>query len=202
MHNRKFSFCLFSVFVLIFIAGCAGTRRVDTIIPILNIGKNSNVPSNTKVAFEPFKLTSKDQEENIIGEAKLGFFNSSATIVTTEKINSIVASALKKGFLDAGFYPADPGEADYTVTGVVEKFRVDEYATGLSLEYSKASVKYDIIVKNKKGNAVWANTMEAFKTSPTSMDTTHNNIPTLSLALKESVEAIFRDQTFWNTFRK
>jgi hypothetical protein len=85
---------------------------------------------------------------------------------------------------------------------MVEKFWVDEYATGLSLEYSKASVRYDIIIKNSQSATVWANTLDMFKTSGKSMDTTGNNIPTLLLALKESVEAIFRDQTFWNAFPK
>lgn len=202
MGNPKFFFYLLSIGVLFLASGCAQTLRVESISPDLNVSKTNKVENNISVAFEPFKITSKDQKENIIGEAKVGLVNSKADIVSTEQVSSIVAGAVKKGFRDAGFNVVDLRVADFIVTGMVEKFWVDEYATGLSLEYSKGSVRYDIIIKNRQGSTVWANTQDIFKTSDKSMDTTENNMPTLSLALKESVEAIFKDRAFWNAFAK
>ena len=202
MSSFKFLFFILFSCVLFFTSGCAQTLRVDSINPDLNVANTGNLSGNAKVAFEPFKLASKNQEENLIGVAKIGAFNSEAQIVSTEKVSNIVASAVKRGFRDAGFNLVDSGDADFIVTGLVEKFWVDEYATGLSFEYSKASVRYDIIIRNRQGATAWANTLDVFMASEKSVDTTVNNMPTLSLALKDSVEAIFKDQTFWNAFQK
>ncbi len=202
MNNFKSLSYLLQICILLVASGCAGTMRAGSISPDLNIDKTVNSAAATKVAFEPFRITSKDQTENIIGEAKVGLVNSKADIVSDEKVSSIVADAVRKGFQDAGFNIADPKEANFIVSGMIERFWVDEYATGLSLEYSKASVRYDLIIRNMQGATVWANTLDAYKTSDKSMDTTHNDIPTLSLALKESVEAIFKDQSFWKAISK
>jgi hypothetical protein len=202
MSNLKFLFYFLYISILLFALGCAQTLRVESISSDLNVGKSNNGANNARVAIEPFKVNSKYQKDNVIGEAKVGLVNSKADIVSNEPVSSIVTSEVKRGFRDAGFNVVDLRDADFIVTGMVEKFWVDEYATGLSLEYSKGSVRYDMIIKNRQGATVWANTLDAFKASEKSMDTTENNIATLSLALKESVEAIFRDQTFWNAFTK
>jgi hypothetical protein len=202
MSNLNFIPHLFFSFVLFFSAGCAQTLRVDSISPDPQVGGPVSLASNVKVAFEPFKITSKDQQENIIGEAKVGLVNSIANIVSTEQVTSMVANAVKKGFRDAGFNIVTLSDAGFIVMGMVEKFWVDEYATGLSFEYSKASVRYDIIIRNRQGATIWANTLDVYKTSDQAMDTTENDIPTLSVALKESVEAIFKDQSFWNAISR
>jgi hypothetical protein len=202
MSNCKFRFYLLFICVLLLASGCASTLRVGSISPDINIGNPDKSANNTSVAFEPFKISSKDQKEYIIGEAKVGAFNSKADIVSDEYVSGIVERAVKKGFHIAGFNLVALKDADFTIAGGVEKFWVDEYATGLSFEYSKASVRYDLFIKNKQGATVWANTLDAFKTSDKSMDTTGNDIPTLSAALKESVEAIFKDKTFWEALTK
>lgn len=202
MSHLKSYLYLFSISFLIVATGCAQTMRVNLISPDLNIGRVTNLAGNVKVAFEPFEINSKDQKDNLIGKAKVGFFNSEADIISTEPVSSIIVNSVKKGFSAAGFTIVDLKDTDFIITGIVEKFWVDEYATGFSFEYSKASVRYDIIIKNRQNAPVWANTLDIFKTSGKSMETTGNDVPTLLLALKESVEAIFRDQTFWSAFSK
>ena len=196
---------LLSAAVLIFVSGCTSTLKVKTSTPNLNITRQiTDAPANhTTVSFEPFKIVSKDPvPQNVIGEAKVGPFNTPAKIIDSEPADKRVADAVKSGFQHAGFNLVDSQDADFTVSGAVERFWVDEYATGMSMEYSKASVRFDLLIKNRQGAIVWANTLEQFKTSDKSFETTANDLPTLSLALKSAVEAIFKDPTFWKAVAK
>ncbi len=201
MDNLKSHLYFLSFCVLIFTQGCAQTLQIDSINPDLNINTTTKLTGNSKTAIESFKIHSK-AHQYIVGEAKVGFVNSKADIVSTEEVGSIVANAVKKGFRAAGFHVVDLRDADFIVSGVVEKFWVDEYATGLSLEFSKASVRYDVIIRDRHGATIWANSLDLHKTSDESLDATEDDIPTLSLALKESVESIFRDQSFWGAIYK
>lgn len=203
--ENKYVLLFLSACALIFAPGCATTMRVDTVTPSFNITRRiTDTPANhATVIFEVFTVATNAQSAgNVIGEAKVGLFNSAARIVDSAPPADTVARAVKRGFQDAGFSLGDSGKADFTVSGSLERFWVDEHATGLSLEYSKASVQFDLIIKNRQGAIVWAKTLEQFKTSGKSMDTTANNLPTLSLALKGAVEKIFSDSTFWDAVGK
>lgn len=153
------------------------------------------------IAVSDFKL-STGKSPNTIGEAKTGAFNAATPVVSDKPANTIVRDSVKQGLVGVGLNVVDSGDAGYRVDGTVEKFWVDEYATGISLEYAKAHVKYDIYVRNARGETVWANTIEGFKTSGKSADATEDDIPTLTASLRESVRSFVEDPGFWNVISK
>lgn len=159
-----------------------------------------DVGKRIEVAIGEFDAKNDQLRQNIIGEAKTGFFNSKTPIVSTEPVTSIFRDAIEKGFEEAGFVIVDRQSADYIVSGTIESFWVDEYATGFSLEYSKAYVRYDMFVKTPEGEIVWANTQEQYETSDNSLEATAHNIQTLRQALENSIETIFADNRFWSAF--
>lgn len=190
---------------LILIAGCATSQiTVQSITPDLNIRHaDTSLTKRVSIAVEVFKMASNGEQENIIGEAKTGWYNADTQIVSDEPIGNIVTNAIRKGFKEAGFILVNRDEATYIVSGAIEEFHVKEYATGWAPEYSKAYVRYDVIISNSEGNPVWANTIEGSAISDTSItDTTHNNIPTLTAALQKSVESLFSDRSLWKAISK
>jgi hypothetical protein len=189
--------CLF-----FFASGCASVMKVEWVSPDLTPRMIDQSLKRTTVAVDPFVIGNMEQKSEVIGEAKVGFFNFSADIVPGESVGVIVAKGVADGFNKSGWIITKKEQADYIVTGIVDRFWVDEYATGLSLEYSKAAVRYDLIVKGRQGNTVWATTVESYKTSRTSLDATDDDIPTLAEALKESVESVFSNDGFWAAIRK
>ncbi len=195
---------IFLYLIISLLTSCASsTIRVQSISPALNIRKAAITDTKQiKIAVDEFEVSSIGPRDNIIGEAKTGAFNTKTNIVSDKPVGIIFTNAFKKAITESGFVITNQKDADYIIHGTIEKFWVDEYATGLSLEYSKAYVKYDVLIRDLKGNIVWANTLEEFKTSGKSMDTTENNIPTLTLALQESLESIFKDNKFWDVISK
>jgi hypothetical protein len=171
--------------------GCASALHVSNIEPVYALKAQ---PRGIKVTVNDFKISGHDN--NTIGMAKTGLFNVSTPIVSDVPVTTIVRNAVKKGFEGAGFAVVDLPNADYSIDGTVEKFWVEEYATGLSLEFSKAYVRYDLMLKEAQGKTIWASTQEKFKTSDKNLETTDYNIPTLTSALQESVEAIFENKDF------
>ena len=194
---------LILLFASVSIAGCAtDSVRVGPLAPDTYGWKaRSTSGKSTKIAVSEFKQ-STGKPPNTIGEAKTGVFNSLTPIVSEEPANMIVMSSIRKGLEGIGLKVVEPGEADYRVDGTVERLWVDEHATGLSLEYAKAQVKYDIYVRNGRGEIVWANTIEGFKTSPKSADATQDDIPTLTIAIEESVRSFVEDPGFWKTISR
>jgi len=194
---------LCAIIVLAFASGCATSMQVARIVPELSIHPDPArlaAPPGA-VSVEPFKLTSPEQTDpKVIGEAKLGLLNTKARILSTDDIGALVTAAVEHGFRQAGFIVTNASNADYVVGGSVDRFWVDEYATGLSLEYSRATVRFDLMVKDRTGNSVWASTLDKFMTSERSEDATEYDIPTLAGALGAAVEAIFQDPTFWKAF--
>jgi ABC-type uncharacterized transport system auxiliary subunit len=154
-----------------------------------------------KIAVLDFKLNT-GKSPNTVGEGKTGFFNTLTPIVSKEPANAMVRESLKQGLRGVELNVVDSDDADYRVDGTIERFWVDEYATGMSLEYAKAHVKYDIYVRNERGETVWANTIESFKTSPKSADATQDDIPTLTATLQESVRSFVEDPGFWSALLK
>jgi hypothetical protein len=168
--------------------------------PSFNVSQsNKRGNREIKVAIAEFDTKTNNLQNNVIGEAKTGLFNSKTPIISTEPITAIFQKTLQKGFKNYGFIVTDAQSADYIVDGTVERFWVDEYATGLSLEYSKAYVRYDLLIQTTGGKIVWANTQEKYETSSTSWDATDHSISTLRIALQKSVESIFNDSSFWTS---
>lgn len=160
------------------------------------------VPQNYTVAIniEPLTVGGAIRDANIVGEAKVGLFNTSKPIYSDEPMNTIVKSMLVAAFSKARFSVVEKERADILLSGQIERFWVDEYATGWSPEYSKAHVSFDIIIKNKDGAFIWGGTVEgASKSVITIVDTTTYDIETLLTALQGAVSSLFRDRTFWKS---
>jgi hypothetical protein len=192
------------IFLSLLMVGCGTSKPINVKLttPDLYIRPENILKKQIKIALEELKISPSIPPDNIIGRAKTGMFNVSADLVADEPINVIVTKALKKGFEQAGFKVVDLKDSNYMVEGSIEKFWVDEHATGWSFEYAKAYVRYDLIIRKPNGGTVWANTIEKFKVSRKSMDSSSSIIPTLTLALRDSVESIFEDQSFWKAFLK
>jgi hypothetical protein len=194
---------LIVLFATFWIVGCAADSvRVGSPAPD-GYGPNelSTPVEGMKIAVPEFKQ-STGKPPNTIGEAKTGAFNSLTPIVSEEPANVIVRNSIKKGLEGIGLQVVEKADADYLVDGTVERLWVDEHATGLSLEYAKAHVKYDIYVRNGRGETVWANTIEGFKTSHKSADATRDDIPTLTIATEESVRSFVEDTGFWKAISR
>jgi uncharacterized lipoprotein YajG len=197
--------CLLPLSVcLLFIAtACSTQMRVTLVEPELTPNKAERyLTKQCKVVVEPFVMKDKDKQERGIGDARLGALNYPGHIISEENVSVFLTRAVSKGFAASGFAIAEKEQADYLVSAIVDRFWVDEYATGLSLEYARAAVRYDLMVKKPKGKTIWASTLESYKTSSRSMDATEDDIPTLMSALKETIEAIFSNESFWEAIAR
>jgi hypothetical protein len=183
--------------------GCGSSSvRVATLTPTLQITAGHMLGGTVKVAVEPFEVSSDPLKKNIIGKAQTGLVNSDADIVVDEPVGSIVTNVMKSAFKKAGFVVTERSSADYVVHGKVERLWVDEYATGMSLEYSKAQAKIEVLLDDAAGKTLWASTLDKYETSGTALDATEGNIPTLTKALQSAVESLFRDDTFWKAISR
>jgi hypothetical protein len=186
------------------LAGCGGSAvKVGTLSPSLQIEDQHKVNGDIKVAVGPFEATSDRLKKKIIGKAKTGLFNADADIIANEPVESMVAAAIKNGLERAGFAVVDRPDAGYVLHGRVETFCVDEYATGMSLEYSKAHVKIEVLMDDATGKTVWGSTLDRYETSGSNLwDATDSDIPTLTKAFQFAVESIFKDEAFWKAVGK
>jgi hypothetical protein len=191
--------------VLLLVSGCGGgTMTVDAITPKLALQTDTRATAQeVKVAVAPFRAArDKNKKENVIGEAKTGVFNIPGPILARETPEQIVAAAVKEALAEVGFHLVEPKEADYIIGGQVEDFWVSEYATGVSFEYAKAYVRFDLVVQNAAGNTLWGSTLEKYETSGKVWDATAENIPTLTKALAAAVSSIFAQDGFWQALSR
>jgi len=191
--------------VMALASGCgSSTMAVDAITPSLTLQPDARATTRgLKVAIEEFTTTrDKNKKTLVIGEAKTGFFNFPTDIVASESPEHLVASALREGLTQTGCQIVDLKDADFALGGQVQDFWVSEYATGVSLEYAKAYVRYDLTIKRAEGNTVWGNTLERYETSGQCWDATAEDIPTLTRALQHTVMSVLQDDAFWNALSK
>jgi hypothetical protein len=189
---------LFSVIVAA-MTGCTAPVLRSSELARLTIEAKQMDNNNHKVCIERFETPKNTSPENIVGKASVGFFNVSAKIKADMSVEAMTTNLAKKAFAAAGFAIAPCSEADFSVRGTFDKIWVDEYATGFSLEYAKSHVKLDVIINNKSGKTIWANSIDKFETSPDNLwDATSSDIPTLKSNLKHALEAVFMDESFWN----
>lgn len=177
--------------------GCAAPQLKKDLSPFkFNISRVVSEEKPVILCVEEFTVVKSISDPYMIGKATTGMFNITKPIRSEDPISHIVTSEITKAFLQGGFTLENKEKSHYIVSGQIERFWVDEYATGWSLEYAKASVRYDIIIKNKDGKFVWANSIEGTHISGKSMDATKDDIPTLLMALKKSIESIFYNKSF------
>jgi hypothetical protein len=114
-----------------------------------------------------------------------------------ESPERMVTTAIRDALVKAGFNLVESKDADYVVAGQVSNFWVEEYATGVSFEYAKAFVRFDITLADRNGKILWGTTKEKYQTSSQSMDATAQDIPMLTSALTQTVTFVVDDQSFW-----
>lgn len=178
-------------------AGCGpSTMHVQSLRPTLYVQTRPGA-GEKRIAVGAFEDARTDATGAHIGEAKTGAFNVSTKIIADEPVDVMVATVVRDGFQKAGFSIVEPSAADYIIMGQIRKFWVEEYATGVSFEYAKGFVNYDLFIKNAQGKIIWGNTIDQYIVSGSCWDATEFDIPTLTKALRASVEAIFQDDGFW-----
>lgn len=185
-------------------SGCgSGTMAVAPITPSLAIQADARAADKgIKVAVEEFATARDNNKKFVVGEAKTGVFNALTNMVAKETPEQTVAGALREALAKTGFQVVEPKDADFVIGGRVQDFWVGEYATGVSLEYAKAYVRFDLTVKNVKGNIVWGDTLEKYETSAQCWDATAQDIPTLTKALQDTVVAVLANDGFWKVLSK
>lgn len=194
--------CVLCLALVWLTAGCgSSSMSVGSITPVLGLQPRA-AAEGTKIEIGEFKDLRKNMDSNQIGEAKTGFFNASTRMISEEPVSLIVANAVKDGFEKVGFTVVGSGEGDYVVSGKVEKFEATEHATGLSLEYAKGYVRYDLLVQDGSGKTVWGTTLDKYEISETCWDATANDLAVLTLALQHCVESVFADDSLWQVISK
>jgi hypothetical protein len=188
----------------VMIAGCAAPRLMSSKTSVeFDLGQKK-LASDDRFAIhvEPLATGKSISDPYVVGEAKIGAFNVRDPIRSDEPLNIILTNLLRKAFSEAGFKLEEKEKAQYVLSGQVDRFWVEEYATGWSPEYAKASVRFDLIIKNREGKFVWVNTIEASHRSEVSIDATEHDIATLLTAAKKSIESIFKNESFWKSIVK
>ena len=188
--------CLLFLVALMISACAAPQLKKEELMfePVIN-----KVISNEKtitVYIEDFGFAKTISNPKVVGQARVGMFNSRALIHSEDPVHLIITDQLKRVFLKAGFKLDEKEKAHFRISGRVERFWVAERIGG-PLEGAKASVRYDLIVKDAQGRFVWGNNIVGRATSRKSMDATKDDISTLSSALKNSIEAFFKNEGFW-----
>jgi len=199
--RRSILVCLFPVLILM-ISACAAPqlKREDLLIePVINKGVSNEKPITLYV--ENFGVAKTISNPNTVGEARTGILNTPTSILSQDPIHLIITDQMKKAFLKAGFKLDEKEKAHFTISGRIERFWVNE-RSGAWSENTKASVKHDLIVKDKQGRFVWGDNIVGRATSKNSMDATKDDVPTLIIALRNSIESIFRNESFWRAFEQ
>jgi hypothetical protein len=153
------------------------------------------------VCVGPFTLTRGVPDPLIAGEANVGPLNGPMPIRTGEPVQEIIMNQVKRGLAEAGFKLEVNGECAYEISGRIERFWVGE-RSGSFIERAKASVRYDLIIRDRDGAFLWGDTIEGRESAEDKWDVTKHDIPTLVKALNKSVESIFAREEFWKNFRK
>lgn len=177
-------------------AGCGSSKvRIPTISVTVDV-KNSFVDHEGPSVRVHMFDSALGEDSDIIGEAMTGVFNNPADIILEEPVCDVVTRTVTAGFEKAGFQVVDSNDANYDVRGTVERFWVDEFCNGVTLEYSKAAVRFDVYIVDSAAQTVWADSIDVYEDSGIVWDATESNIPTLTSALKRAVESIFTDKQF------
>jgi len=170
-------------------------KRDDLLIePVINKGVSNEKPITLYV--EDFGFAKSISNPSVIGEARVGMLNTPVSILSQEPVHLIITDQIKRAFLKAGFKLVEKEKANFNISGRIERFWVDE-RLGAWSENTKASVKYDLIVKDKQGRFLWGDNIVGRAISRNRMDATKDDVPTLINAMRNSIESIFANESFW-----
>jgi len=199
--RRFILICLLPVLILMISACAAPKLKKDDLLiePVINKGISEE--RGVILYVENFGFAKSISDPSIVGEAKIGMFDVASSIRSEDPVHVIITDQIKKAFLKAGFNLDVKENAHFTISGRIERFWVNE-RIGVIMQSARASVKYDLIVKDKQGRFVWGENIVGRAMSAESMDTTDDDVPTLINALKNSIESIFANESFWKAVGK
>jgi hypothetical protein len=152
------------------------------------------------ISVQPFSLERTIPDPQVVGEARRGP-GFPSQIRSEEPVPLILLNHLKEGFAMAGFRLGEGDKCAYTISGQIERFWVNE-GFGASCEWARATVRYDLIVRDRGGKFLWGDTIEGRHYVERRFDVTREDIPALVRALNRSVESIFRKESFWKTMER
>jgi len=198
---RKQIFILLFALVLMISACAAPQLKKNDLLIEPTINKVISNENPVYLYVETFGVARTISNPTVVGEARTGGFNVRSLIHSEEAIHLIVTDQIKKAFFKAGFKLEEKEKADFTISGRIERFWVSERFGGFA-ESARASVKYDLIIRNRQGRFLWGDNIVGRATARDSIDVTKEDVPTLMNALKESIESLFKNESFWKTFEQ
>jgi len=136
-------------------------------------------------------------ESRTVGSAAVGSLNNYATIVSTVTVEEQVRDAMVRALRAHRVLAPEAEGSAYAMVVLVNQFSVREFVTGGSPEHSRASVAYDVLVRDAAGTLCFAREIEARVVSESSWsDATSLNEPTLRQAMRETLDTLFADASF------
>ena len=138
-------------------------------------------------------------DKHLIGEAKTGAFNKSTRILINDDVEEFCMRSFALAFSKAGFAVVDDlNKADIIFKGRINKFWLQEFATGYSPEHCEADIEYDLaLIDNHNKEPRWFDVKRIHKRSQVTMiDATDFALPTMNEALNDSIKSVLSDPAF------
>ena len=188
------------ILLLEVLAGCATPKlKADRIILQPNLPPRvSSADRSLSLHVEPFSLAKSIRDPKIVGHCSVGL-NPVSPIVSEVPADVILTDGIRKGFSRLGVVLKEKNQAQYVLSGRIERFWVYE-AIGPSGGYFSASVRYDVVVRDQRGEVfAWVNSLRGMANSKVRSfwGATDEDIATLLKATERAVEALFADESFW-----
>jgi hypothetical protein len=155
--------------------------------------------SKTILYVDKFSDVRGGSDKHLIGEAKTGAFNESTPILIIDDVDEFSMRSFALAFSKAGFVVVDDlNRADIIFKGRINKFWLQEFATGYSPEHYEADIEYDLaLIDNHDKKPRWFDIKRIHKKSKVSMtDATDLAQPTMNEALNEAINSVLSDPAF------
>jgi hypothetical protein len=123
-------------------------------------------------------------------------FNKSTPVVIGVEIERLAIHAFRKAFSETGFKIVDVQDnADLVFKGRINRFWVQEFATGWAPEHSEADVELDVVMIDRaREKNIWFDVKSSHVTTrPTPSDITSENQRIINQAFNEVVSSIVSD---------
>ena len=182
--------------------GCSGGpqfRKSDLWVELEISRQSGSGEGLPTICVQDFTLEKTISDPHVVGETRVGL-GFPSDLRSEEPIQMILTDHLKKGLAKAGFKLGESGGCSYSISGQIERVWVNEIYGTFTVR-TKASVRYDLIVRDKQSRFLWGDTIEGRHSSDRGAGASED-IRTLAKAMNKSVESIFRREAFWKTLTK
>lgn len=152
--------------------------------------------SGVSLCVEEFADVRGGPGPKVVGQAKTGAFNKNTPVMIGVEIERLAIHSFRKAFSEAGFNIVDDHDsADLVFKGRINKFWVQEFATGWAPEHSEADVELDVVMIDRAGKKnIWFEVKSSHVTTKaTASDITSENQRIINQAFNEAVSSIVSD---------